>query len=678
MRKLLLLSFLVFISVSLYCQNDPKPKNPPQGQGVIGNQTQTGNQALKPNPNLNLDKAPVFSLDRLRLEFDLNKDGKWSEEETKAFMDQFLLLFKGNHPVKNQLDILFDWNNDKTLDDVELKNARNFFFVKVLGDILEKDKELAQKFFNKAEVLNQKVSEKNPPEKNALNKNPPDKNVPDKNNEIALDQEIKKQLSIFMMEADSVKPGKVKTPLEKGIDTNKDGNLTVDEIQNAKKLLSSAIIKNIGANPKDNKKLIEVGKVKNLLDELADINGDSQIDEVEFKQALKGLMNPHAVQNPFDQALDYNKNGQVEPFEIEKVLSLTRVVSQNEMPLVEGPFKVVTKIDALLDLNADKQVDDNELKTFMKSIVNLGKAENDPKVVKLLDQNKDGMLDQKEVRLSVENLFRPHPVNTKNKIDSELDLNKNNFVETEEIGIAAGFTALGKVFSFDERIERLKNGKDEFKDLKANPELANKTDAKQNGGMNTKNTSGAANTQDKALLSGSTTNSTSAAATTNTTATTSISSSTTGNTSVTSSTTQSALPQLELNLNGKRLAVVSIDDTSNSLASSDKDGIFLFVQNAFINVSGLKIVERQQLGKVLEEIELAMQFNSDDTSVSLEKIEGVDVVVVGVLSHVGSKYYLNLRLISVKDAEILGSSMSNAETEDEFFTMCSDAVIKMF
>lgn len=60
------------------------------------------------------------------------------------------------------------------------------------------------------------------------------------------------------------------------------------------------------------------------------------------------------------------------------------------------------------------------------------------------------------------------------------------------------------------------------------------------------------------------------------------------------------------------------------------------------------------------------------------KLSRADIIVIGSVSCVGKIYYLNIKLISVETAEIIGSSIADAEDTTEFFEMCNEVVLQLF
>jgi len=131
--------------------------------------------------------------------------------------------------------------------------------------------------------------------------------------------------------------------------------------------------------------------------------------------------------------------------------------------------------------------------------------------------------------------------------------------------------------------------------------------------------------------------------------------------------------EVQRKLSDSRIAVVGIkteDDQEKTAAA-----LVSFVIDAFVNVGIGKIMERQDISKILEEYEFQREDITDQsTAIEIGRLAGADVISIGALYKVGSKHYLNIKLISVKTGEIMASSVATAETEDDYFNMCNEAV----
>ncbi len=108
-------------------------------------------------------------------------------------------------------------------------------------------------------------------------------------------------------------------------------------------------------------------------------------------------------------------------------------------------------------------------------------------------------------------------------------------------------------------------------------------------------------------------------------------------------------------------------------------GLMVFIENGFVNVGKVRVVDRQNITKIVKEYEFQQSDLTDETTaVKIGKLSGADIIVMGSISYVGQKYYLNIKLITVETGEIIGSSISDAGDATEFYEMCNEAVFKLF
>ncbi len=131
--------------------------------------------------------------------------------------------------------------------------------------------------------------------------------------------------------------------------------------------------------------------------------------------------------------------------------------------------------------------------------------------------------------------------------------------------------------------------------------------------------------------------------------------------------------EVQRKLSDSRIAVVGIkteEDQEKTAAA-----LVSFVIDAFVNTGIGKIMERQDISKILEEYEFQREDITDQsTAIEIGRLAGADAISIGALYKVGSKHYLNIKLISVKTGEIIASSVATAATEDDYFDMCNEAV----
>ena len=133
---------------------------------------------------------------------------------------------------------------------------------------------------------------------------------------------------------------------------------------------------------------------------------------------------------------------------------------------------------------------------------------------------------------------------------------------------------------------------------------------------------------------------------------------------------------IQRDLRDSRIAVVGIkiEDDKEKTATA----LISFVIDAFVNSGIGMMMERQDVSKILEEYKFQQDGITDQsTAIEIGKLAGADVISIGALYEVGSRHYLNIKLISVKTGEILASSVAEAGSEDDYFEMCNEAVQRM-
>jgi PBP1b-binding outer membrane lipoprotein LpoB len=129
----------------------------------------------------------------------------------------------------------------------------------------------------------------------------------------------------------------------------------------------------------------------------------------------------------------------------------------------------------------------------------------------------------------------------------------------------------------------------------------------------------------------------------------------------------------------RKLAVVGISSGTKNVDAETAGGVKVFIENAFVNVGKVRVVDRQNIDKIVKEYEFQQSDLTDEaTAVKIGKLSGADIIVIGSISYVGSKYYLNIKLIAVETGEIIGSSIDDAQEADDFYEMCNEAVYKLF
>ena len=412
----------------------------------------------------------------------------------------------------------------------------------------------------------------------------------------------------------------VSNPLHEGIDRNGDAKLDMGEQWHFMSRVFGSLAAGWLGAPEQGMAADERRPVGTPLEELADLNGDGFVDRVEERQMAEGLGSPHPVRSPFDRRIDFNGNGEVETFEIVKARRAGEQIAAEET----GVYPVRTQIDGHLDLNRDGQVDETEMERILRFLSGETEVlERSSMLFRLFDRNSDGRIPESEMVEAIDRYLLPRPIESgapDEAWERSQDRNRDGFLDPEEIGIAAGVSAGGDIPKIPERLERRQW------------EMAREAEA----------TSTEMEQQRRERYE---------------------------------SEFYKKLGQIQ----DRKLAVVGITSGTKTLDEETTSGVMVFIENAFVNVGKVRVVDRHNIAKIVKEYEFqASDLTDETTAVEIGKLSGADIIVIGSISYVGKTYYLNIKLISVETAEIIGSSIADAQNTTEFFEMCNEAVFTLF
>ncbi len=412
----------------------------------------------------------------------------------------------------------------------------------------------------------------------------------------------------------------VSNPLHEGIDRNGDAKLDMGEQWHFMSRVFGSLAAGWLGAPEEGLAADERRPVGTPLEELADMNGDGFVDRVEERQMAEGLGSPHPVRSPFDRRIDFNGNGEVETFEIVKARRAGEQIAAEET----GVYPVRTIMDDHLDLNRDGRVDETEMERILRFLSGETEVlERSSMLFRLFDLDGNGRIPENEMVESIDRYLLPRPIESgapDESWDRSQDRNRDGFLDPEEIGIAAGVSAGGDIPKIPERLERRQW------------EMAREAEA----------TSTESEQQRQERYE---------------------------------SDFYKKLGQIQ----DKKLAVMGITSGTRTVDEETTSGVMVFIENAFVNVGKVRVVDRQNIAKIVQEYEFqAGDLTDETTAVEIGKLSGADIIVIGSISYVGNIYYLNIKLISVETAEIIGSSIADAENTTEFFDMCNEAVFTLF
>lgn len=130
---------------------------------------------------------------------------------------------------------------------------------------------------------------------------------------------------------------------------------------------------------------------------------------------------------------------------------------------------------------------------------------------------------------------------------------------------------------------------------------------------------------------------------------------------------------------GSSLAVLGVRDMTEKMQTAQTDLLVSFLENAFVNFGNVTVVDRQNLEKIMEEYKYQTSaLVNEETAVEIGKLSGADAIAIGNLSKLGDTFYLHLKIINVESGAIIGSSISQGLTENDFLGMCNGAVEPLF
>ncbi len=431
-------------------------------------------------------------------------------------------------------------------------------------------------------------------------------------------------------------PHPVGTPLDEWFDRDHNGRIEPPELMEARQVFFGA-------------RFLRLAEVAPEAAERLDFNRNRRIDpeEVEYLRDflffIPRLREPRRVTTPQDTAMDLNGDKRLDAGELQRIgRQMVRIAA-----LVPGPnpvrtaepgpadqpreglvpegearfYPIETPVDEVLDLNGDGRVELAEIEETARLFAAGPREAGGNRLDRQLDADRDGRIEDGEITRAVERFFLPHPVRRDQDLDKKLDRNRDGFVDPQEIGLAAGSSPAGPVPSLESLLERQRRQPREG----AGPAAAGgATEAPQKPGVVE---------------------------------------------------VQKKLGRLE----GKRLAVVGLNAASQNVDEETRGGILTFVENAFVNAGTVKVVDRRNVEQIIAEHDFQLSDLSDEkTAIQVGKLSGADLIAIGGINQVGGRYYLNVKLISVENGEIIGSSIADAAEPAGFYDMCNVAVSKLF
>jgi Ca2+-binding EF-hand superfamily protein len=366
-------------------------------------------------------------------------------------------------------------------------------------------------------------------------------------------------------------------------------------------------------------------EVSNYIDELADGNGDGRIDQVEQRIIISSLAKGGEAVNYFERAFDRNRDGYISWNEKRMVMQ-SAAMGWTFHSSARPPFPVVTAVDVLLDANRDTLVDAQEIQRAVVLFSGDTKvaASVSQDLRAFLDTDGNGSLDSGEIEMGKALLLFPRRIDTRNRTDRAWDLDSSGYLDASEVGITAGDSNGNPVPPFHERIDLYRRQGGAYRVSREREEIAAGRDIKPDG----------------------------------------------------------AAPGYRgrlQELNGKYLVVLEVEAGLVALEPKITKILTMFIENAFVNLGSVIIVDRRNLDKIMDEVSLQVSGLVDEgMAIKLGKLSGAEVIAAGEINQLGDTYYLNVKLISVETGEILSCSMAKGRSTSEFLEMANRAVQRLF
>jgi len=137
--------------------------------------------------------------------------------------------------------------------------------------------------------------------------------------------------------------------------------------------------------------------------------------------------------------------------------------------------------------------------------------------------------------------------------------------------------------------------------------------------------------------------------------------------------------KLKIIIKGEKVKIGIIEFQSlNEEAKKDNLGKIVseMLTTSFVNSESFKIIEREQLQKVVQEFQLS-QSGIIDTSYAKQigKITGADAIVTGSVTKIGNDLRLDARIIDVESGIILTAEKSEGKVEIKSIGMMTDRIV---
>ena len=122
-------------------------------------------------------------------------------------------------------------------------------------------------------------------------------------------------------------------------------------------------------------------------------------------------------------------------------------------------------------------------------------------------------------------------------------------------------------------------------------------------------------------------------------------------------------------------ALAILDVTPISVDESQTLIMYGYILDQVHRSGDYRIVERGELNKAMQEMELSASMAVDDsTAVRIGMITGAEFILLSSLATEGGKFYVNMRVVSVETAQVTNTSVKSADSFDKVEKLAKESV----
>jgi len=136
-------------------------------------------------------------------------------------------------------------------------------------------------------------------------------------------------------------------------------------------------------------------------------------------------------------------------------------------------------------------------------------------------------------------------------------------------------------------------------------------------------------------------------------------------------------PKIIIAADKVKIAIIEFNGLNEEARKDNLGQIFTVVLTAsFVKSEAFKIIEREQLQKVLKELQLTQSGIIDTTNAKqIGKMVGADAIVIGSITKIGNDMRLDARIIDVESGIILTAEKSEGKTDIKSIGLMAESIV---